>query len=66
MSVSLDSETELIRPSVSDDGGGLPDGYAEQGRGFAGMNSAAEQMGGRLIVVTGGSEGGTEVICEVP
>lgn len=64
--VRLDFGAELIRLSVADDGVGLPDGYAEQGHGFAGMRAAAERMGGRLIVVPDRQGGGTEVTCEVP
>ena len=55
-----------IRLSVSDDGVGLPDGYAERGRGFNGMRSDAEQMGGALIVESGEGVGGTTISCVVP
>ena len=48
--VRLSFEAGRIRLSVSDDGVGLPDGHAELGRGFNGMRSDAEQMGGALIV----------------
>ena len=51
--VRLDFATDCIRLSVSDDGVGLPDDYAERGRGFAGMTAQAERGGGRLIVETG-------------
>ena len=44
--VKLSFEAGQIRLSVSDDGVGLPDDYAERGRGFNGMKSDAEQMGG--------------------
>ena len=44
--VRLSFEADRIRLSVSDDGVGLPEGYAERGRGFSGMRSDAEQMGG--------------------
>ena len=46
--VRLDFEADRIRLSVSDDGAGLPDGYAERGRGFKGMKADAERMGGSL------------------
>ena len=63
--VSLSFEAGRIRLSVSDDGVGLPDGYAERGRGFNGMRSEAEQLGGALTVesVKGG---GTTITCLVP
>ena len=64
--VRLDFETDGIRLSVSDNGIGLPDDYAERGRGFRGMRADAERLGGRLIVETGGVNGGTTVTCEAP
>ena len=64
--VRLDFETDCIRLSVSDDGVGLPDDYAERGRGFRGMRADAERLGGRLMVETGGLNGGTTVTCETP
>ena len=45
---------------------GLPDGYAERGRGFNGMRSDAEQMGGVLIVESVEGVGGTTISCVVP
>ena len=64
--VRLDFGADSIRLSVSDDGGGLPEDYAERGRGFRGMRADAERLGGRLIVETGGLNGGTTVTCEIP
>ncbi len=64
--VRLDFETDGIRLSVSDNGIGLPDDYAERGRGFRGMRADAERLGGRLIVETGGVNGRTTVTCEAP
>ena len=64
--VRLDFGADCIRLSVSDDGVGLPDDYAERGRGFRGMRADAERLGGRLIVDTGGGNGGTTVTCEAP
>ena len=64
--VRLSFEAGQIGLSVSDDGVGLPDGYAERGRGFNGMRSEAEQMGGVLIVESGEGVGGTTISCVVP
>ena len=64
--VGLDFTADGIRLSVSDDGIGLPDDYADRGRGFRGMRADAEQLGGRLIVETGGRGAGTTVTCEMP
>ena len=64
--VTLDFEAERIRLSISDDGVGLPDDYAERGRGFSGMKADAERMGGTLIVETGERQGGTSVTCIIP
>ena len=64
--VRLSFEADQIRLSVSDDGVGLPDGYAERGRGFNGMRSDAEQMGGALIVESGEGVGETTISCVVP
>ena len=57
---------ERVELSISDDGVGLPDGYAERGNGFRSMQGDAEAMGGKLIVTTGRREGGTTVTCVVP
>ena len=64
--VRLSFEADHIRLSVSDNGVGLPDDYAERGRGFYGMRTDAEQMGGRLIVESGEGGGGTTITCVVP
>ena len=64
--VKLDFGEERLRLSVSDDGVGLPDDYAESGRGFSSMKADAERMGGRLIVDTGGPGRGAAVTCEIP
>ena len=62
----LDFEADHIRLSVSDDGVGLPDDYAERGRGFDGMRADAEQLGGALIVESGEGGAGTTIACVVP
>ena len=64
--VRLSFEADHIRLSVSDDGVGLPDDYAERGHGFDGMRTDAERMGGRLIVESGPGGGGTTITCVVP
>ena len=64
--VRLDFEADRIRLSVSDDGVGLPDDYAERGRGFDGMRKDAEQLGGALIVESGKNGVGTTIACMVP
>ena len=64
--VSLSFEGGQIRLSVSDDGVGLPDDYAERGHGFGGMRADAERMGGALIVESGEAGGGTTIACVVP
>lgn len=64
--VRLDFEDGRILLSVSDDGVGLPVDYAERGRGFRGMQTAAERLGGMLEVETGAPGEGTTVSCVVP
>ena len=64
--VRLDFEAGRIRLSVSDDSVGLPNDYAERGRGFRGMRADAEEMGGMLVVESGEGGGGTTVTCVVP
>ena len=64
--VRLEFEADGIRLSVSDDGVGLPDDYAERGRGFKSMRADAERMGGTLVVDSGKGEGGTTIAYVVP
>ena len=64
--VRLEFEADGIRLSVSDDGVGLPDDYAERGRGFKSMSAEAEKLGGTLIVGSREGEGGTAITCVVP
>ena len=64
--VRLDFESGATRLSVSDDGVGLPEDYAERGRGFSGMEADAARMAGRLIVESGEQEQGTTITCVVP
>ena len=57
MSVELEFGDGDIRLSVSDDGIGLPDDYAERGHGFTNMSRDAERLGGRLTVEPRGNHG---------
>ena len=65
VSVALDFEETGLRMSVSDDGIGLPDDYAERGHGFRYMRANAERMNGRLHVESGSCGRGTTVTCEI-
>ena len=64
--VELDFGTEGLRLSVSDDGIGLPEGYAQRGHGFANMRANAERLGGTLAVEPHGPDGGARVTCVMP
>ena len=66
VAITLDFQRDALRMSVSDDGVGLPPNYAEHGHGFRNMTTDAEQMGGTLVVSSGGSGRGTTVTCVVP
>ena len=65
VTVELDFGNRGLRMSVSDDGIGLPEDYAERGHGFRNMIADAERMGGRLEVASDRSQGGTSVTCLV-
>ena len=64
--IGLDCDGEALRLSVSDDGGGLPEGYEARGHGFRNMRADAGRMGGRLEVASDRDGGGTAVTCVVP
>ena len=64
--VELDFGEDGFRLSVSDDGIGLPEDYAERGHGFANMRADAGRLGGRLVVEPKGPDGGTRVACLIP
>ena len=66
VAIDLEYNGEGIRLSVSDDGIGLPDDYAERGYGFANMSRDAERLGGRLVVEERGRMGGATVTCVIP
>ena len=64
--IHLSFEDDGLRMSVSDDGIGLPEDYADRGHGFRNMRADAERMGGRLEVGPGESGRGTTVTCAIP
>jgi signal transduction histidine kinase len=64
--VELNFGEESLRLSVSDDGIGLPQGYAERGHGFANMRANAQRLGGTLAVEPKGPDGGARVACVIP
>ncbi len=66
VAIDLEFSEEGSRLSVSDDGVGLPDDYAERGNGFANMIRAAGRLGGRLVVDQRGARGGATVTCLIP
>ena len=66
VAIDLEYGGEGIRLSVSDDGIGLPEDYAERGQGFANMSRDAERLGGRLVVEEKGRMGGATVACVIP
>ena len=64
--VGLDFGENGLRLSVSDDGIGLPEDYAERGHGFANMRADAGRLGGHLIVEPRGPDGGAWVTLLMP
>ena len=66
MAINFEFAKEHCRLSVSDNGVGLPDDYAERGHGFANMDRAAKRLGGCLIVEQRGAMGGATVTCVIP
>ena len=66
VAIDLVFDEKDSRLSVSDDGVGLPDDYAERGNGFTNMSRAAERLGGRLVVEQRGAMGGATVTCVIP
>ena len=66
VTIDLVFDEKDSRLSVSDDGVGLPDDYAERGNGFTNMSRAAERLGGRLVVEQRGAMGGAAVTCVIP
>ena len=66
VAIALSFDGDGLRMSVSDDGTGLPDDYADRGHGFRNMRRDADRMGGSLEVGPGESGRGTTVTCVVP
>ena len=66
VTIALSFEGDRLRMSVSDDGIGLPDDYADRGHGFRNMRTDVERMGGSLEAGPGESGRGTTVTCVVP
>ena len=64
--VELDFGKDEVSLSVSDDGIGLPEDYAQRGHGFANMGADAERLGGRLMVEPRGPAGGARLTCVMP
>ena len=66
VTIALSFDGDGLRMSVSDDGIGLPDDYADRGHGFRNMRRDADRMGGSLEVGPGESGRGTTVTCVLP
>ena len=66
VAIELEFAQDVVSLSVSDDGVGLPDDYAERGNGFANMNRLAQRLGGHLVVEQRGAMGGAAVTCVIP
>ena len=64
--VCLDFDDIAVRMSISDDGDGLPRDYMTRGQGFKNMREDAERVGGRLMVESDMTDGGTTVTCVAP
>ena len=66
VTIALSFDGDRLQMSVSDDGIGLPDDYADRGHGFRNMRRDVERMGGSIEVGPGESGRGTSVTCVVP
>ena len=64
--IKLDFEDDWLRMSISDDGTGLPDDFADRGQGFRNMRTDVERIGGRMVVGPSESGQGTTVSCIIP
>ena len=66
VTISLNFGDHELQMSVSDNGIGLLEGYADRGHGFRNMRVDAERMEGRLEVAPGEFGRGTTVTCTIP
>ena len=66
VTLALNFEEDGLRMSISDDGIGLPDDYADRGHGFRNMRMDAKRMGGSLEATPGESGRGATVTCQIP
>ena len=66
VTIALSFEDDVLRMSISDDGIGLPEDYADRGHGFRNMRTDVERTGGSLEAGRGDSGRGTTVTCVVP
>ena len=66
VTLALHFEEDGLRMSISDDGIGLPDDYADRGHGFRNMRMDAKRMGGSLEATPGESGRGATVTCQIP
>ena len=64
--ITLEFEDESFRMSISDDGIGLPDDFADRGHGFRYMRADAERIGGSIVIGLGESGQGTTIACTLP
>ena len=64
--ITLDYDDGRARMSISDDGIGLPEDFADRGHGFRNMRSDAHRIGGTIVAGPGESGQGTSVACTVP
>ncbi len=65
VAVTLDSDTDTVRLTVSDNGIGLSEPHTD-GFGLRGMRSRVAQVGGTVTLSTGGAERGLRLDIEVP
>ena len=64
--VYLEFDDLALELSISDDGDGLPADYERRGQGFRNMRQDAGRVGGRLMVESDVTDGGTTVTCIAP
>ena len=64
--IKLDFQDDWLRMSISDDGIGLPEDFADRGLGFRNMRTDVGRIGGAMMAGPGESGQGTTVICTIP